>query len=275
MVVAAGTKIKIVNKQKTTLKVETHSKKKSNKDEGTSNDTQPEQQSNGQSQDKQQQEAQAQLEASTSSGQPGGKEGPLHPPERFLTSRMSPTPKGALCSKTFDPGLVDQESHPDNNNNPLHTVEQMQNDGDAKRAKWMELTEHEYYYSNPDRAEEMLRVLNGMYGGAHPTQAEQDHITTNVVNNVPRKWARNPEETETANRRELSPEVTVKSPRTKSLVTGGKRKSKSKTGVVLVKQVAKGKKRKTKDQEEKVKKADKVDSNTLSGKKCTRDNKPN
>ncbi|EGG02694.1 uncharacterized protein MELLADRAFT_91202 [Melampsora larici-populina 98AG31] len=78
----------------------------------------------------------------------------------------------------------------------------------------MARTEHEYYYGDAERADEMLRAFNAVYGGAPPTQEDRDNITNNVGNNVNRK-RKPPAELE---RVEQHPN---QRPRTESLVPGG------------------------------------------------------
>ncbi|EGG08465.1 uncharacterized protein MELLADRAFT_104863 [Melampsora larici-populina 98AG31] len=80
----------------------------------------------------------------------------------------------------------------------------------SRKSKWMRRTENEYYFGDAQRADEMLRAFNAVYGGDHPTQDDRDRVTNNPMNVAKDPEGVVREEHQQENRR----------PRTESLVAG-------------------------------------------------------
>ncbi|EGG10523.1 uncharacterized protein MELLADRAFT_60272 [Melampsora larici-populina 98AG31] len=186
-IIASGTKIKITKAQKQSSgpKVATRSQKKTG-EEGKENNQQLEM------------AEQSQTQAGTSTSITN-QSAALEEPHGTNVGSGSNGNKGEEKEK----GNTEEEEEED--------------DHETKKAKWMSRTEHEYYFGDVNRADEMLQALNAVYGGAYPTTEERDRITNSVGYNVPNG---------TPNVARVPPsEVARERPRTESLVAGGESES--------------------------------------------------
>ncbi|EGG05403.1 uncharacterized protein MELLADRAFT_107689 [Melampsora larici-populina 98AG31] len=186
-ITAAGTKIRITRKGQKghdTANIETRSQSKAG-EAGTSKEQQQTQETNSGQQEEE--------------------------PETVENQKQQASEEPVASTSKKEEGQVLNE--PEN-----ETQENENLDHESRKAKWMERTKHKYYWGDSDRADEMLRAFNAVYGGEHPTQQDRDNVTDNVRNVAGNKRARSPADPPNTQR-------VSQRPRTESLVPGGESES--------------------------------------------------